>query len=97
MSIIRDFWSRRQEIYLRERVAPENRGVASLLPSRYVMRGEILRFIVNGKPRIVINIDDVFELRYIIVEKSPNISIKAADQTIADIAEQLFAEWEAKQ
>lgn len=97
MSIIEDFWSKRQELYLRKHIAPENRGIATLMQSRYVMRGQILRFVIDGKPRIVINADDVTELRYIMLEKSPHISIQAADQIIADIGEQLFAEWEAKQ
>lgn len=97
MSVIEDFWSRRQEIYLRERIAPENRGVATLMQSQYVMRGEILRYVIEGKPRIIINSEDVIELRHIICEKSPMMSLKAIDQIIADIGEQLFAEWEAKQ
>jgi hypothetical protein len=80
-------------------VAPELRGVARLCPSAYVKRGLMYRLVPRlllsedeGRPLIVMNTDDVDELRQLLVTPF----WRDVDQEIADMAEQLFALQEAQ-
>lgn len=75
-------------------VSPENRGFAKLQASAFVARGLIYRLDAqphltgDHRPRILINADDLTELR---TQFRPPFRFVDIDQDIADIAEQVFA------
>lgn len=80
-------------------VAPEHRRYARLRPSAYVPKGQMYRVLPDAaffgederRPLIVMNDKDVDVLRAVVT--MPLIDV---DQEIADVAEQLFAEQEAR-
>jgi hypothetical protein len=82
-------------------VAPENRGLAQLLSSPWVSRGQMYRLAaqpeITGcyRPTIVMNYDDVLAL-IDLLRAGPFGQFVNAHQEIADMAEQLFAEREVR-
>jgi hypothetical protein len=83
-------------------VAPENRGLARLRASAYVPRGQVYRLASqpditgDNRPTILMNQLDIELIARVFCDASPFGFSTVNGQVIADIAEQLFAEQEAK-
>lgn len=81
-------------------VAPENRRYAQLLPTQQIPPGIMYRMPPNPevtgdtRPRIMMNVHDVKNLRALF--RAPWLGLDV-DQEIADMAEQLFAQQEARE
>ena len=82
-------------------VAPENRGLSRLRPSPFVPRGQMLRLTpqpnITGHNRATILMHPVDLVQIVrLFSSGPFARFANIEQEIADIAEQLFAEQEAK-